>query len=128
LNFIRLLSGLCVIALSFNVQAEKVFELRTYYTHEGKLPDLLNRFEDHTLSLFEKHNMTNVGYWVPTKQANTLVYIISHESQNEAEKSWKAFIADPLWIKAYKASRLDGPLVKKLTSEFLTPTRFSPIK
>tara|TARA_R110002167_G_scaffold346853_1_gene557645 strand:- start:56 stop:388 length:333 start_codon:yes stop_codon:yes gene_type:complete len=110
------------------VQAEKVFELRTYYTHEGKLPDLLKRFEDHTLAIFEKHKITNVGYWVPSKQKNTLIYIISHESKEQADKNWQSFIADPLWKEVYAASRKNGPIVKNLTSEYLTALNFSPLK
>lgn len=117
-----------MITFSFNSQAEKVFELRTYYTHEGKLPDLLNRFDNHTLKLFEKHNMTNIGYWVPTKKQNTLIYLIAHESQEMAKENWQSFIADPVWIKAYTESRASGPIVKELTSEFLTSTKFSPLK
>ena len=41
------------------VQAQsngKVFELRTYTTNEGKLPNLLARFRDHTRRIFEKKN------------------------------------------------------------------------
>ena len=44
---------------------EKVFELRTYTTHDGKLEDLHTRFADHTMELFEKHDMENIGYWTP---------------------------------------------------------------
>ena len=46
-------------------EKNRVFEIRTYYANEGKLDALLARFRDHTVALFEKHGMTNVGYWVP---------------------------------------------------------------
>ena len=42
-----------------------VFELRTYTAPEGKLPDLNARFRNHTMRIFQKHGMSNVGYWVP---------------------------------------------------------------
>ncbi|MGJ8691657.1 MAG: NIPSNAP family protein [Thalassotalea sp.] len=128
MKLLRLIASLVIISCSFTAQANKVFELRTYYTHDGKLPDLLSRFENHTVKLFEKHQMTNIGYWLPTTQSNTLIYIISHESQAAAEKNWQAFVADPIWVKAYQASRVNGPLVKKLTSEFLMATSFSALK
>ena len=32
----------------------EIHELRTYTSHEGKLESALNRFENHTMSLFEK--------------------------------------------------------------------------
>ena len=47
---------------------EHVFELRTYTASPGKLSDLEARFRNHTVGLFEKHGMTNVGYWVPTDE------------------------------------------------------------
>lgn len=112
----------------FQAHAEKVFELRTYYTHEGKLPDLLDRFKDHTINLFEKHNMKNIGYWVPKAQKNTLIYIISHENQVQAKNNWQGFIEDPLWKSVYKSSRINGPIVKKLTSQYLNATTFSVLK
>src|ERR1700730_5873057 len=43
-----------------------VYELRVYHVNEGKLDDLLRRFRDHTVRLFEKHGMKNVAYWTPT--------------------------------------------------------------
>ena len=103
-----------------------VFELRTYTTNEGKLDDLHARFREHTMALFEKHGMHNVGYWVPVDQANTLIYLISHASLEAAEDSWQAFGADPEWRAVYQASIADGRLVKKIDSIFMTPTDYSP--
>ena len=49
----------------------EIFELRIYTTNEGKLDDLHARFRDHTTDLFEKHGMTNMGYWVPEGAKDT---------------------------------------------------------
>jgi hypothetical protein len=62
----------------------RVFEIRTYTANEGKLSDLHAPLRNHTLGLFEKHGMTNVGYWSPRDaplSSNTLIYINSHESR-----------------------------------------------
>ncbi|MEO7650762.1 MAG: NIPSNAP family protein, partial [Bryobacteraceae bacterium] len=94
--------------------AQRVFEMRTYTAMEGKLPNLQARFRDHTIKLFEKHGMKNVGYWVPQdspKSQNTLIYIISHENREQAKKNWAAFRADPVWQAAQKASEANGKLV-----------------
>src|SRR5690606_12578778 len=96
--------------------AGKVYELRTYTTHEGKLEDLHNRFRDHTNRLFEKHGMELVGYWVPMddpEASNTLIYVLAHKSRDAAEKSFNAFRNDPEWQEAYRKSHENGPLVKK---------------
>ena len=116
------------------VKAEpaRVFELRTYTTHEGRLPTLHKRFRDHTVSLFEKHGMTNFGYWTPLDKPNTLIYLLAHKSQDAAKSSFAAFRADADWDKARKASEAEagGPLTitDGVKSEFLAPTDYSPTK
>ena len=103
------------------------YELRTYYAHPGKLDDLHKRFRDHTAALFEKHGMTNIGYWVPVEnKQEALIYLLSYPSRAARDKSWKAFSADTDWKKAYEASHVNGPLVKKVESVFLQATDFSP--
>ena len=109
----------------------RVFELRTYYTNEGKLPDLQARFRNHTMKLFQKHGMKNVGYWVPQDapaSANTLIYIISHESRDAAKKSWADFVADPEWKKVREASEANGKIVSKVESVYMDATDYSPMK
>ena len=112
------------------VTETSLFELRTYTTHDGKLDDLHQRFENHTLALFEKHGMKNIGYWVPEDAGlndNTLIYILAHESREAAEKSWGAFRADPDWQAAYEESHRDGPIVKSVESVFMNRTTYSKI-
>lgn len=115
-------------SLNTNSDHHKVFELRTYTTHEGKLDDLHARFANHTMELFEKHGMENIGYWTPTDKENTLTYIVAHDSREAAEASWEAFRNDPVWQEAYEASREDGPLVEHVESIFMTSTEYSPMK
>lgn len=109
----------------------KVFELRTYTSPAGRLGDLHTRFRNHTLALFEKHGMTNVGYWQPTDGPladNTLIYIVSHDSREAAEASWKAFRSDPSWQKVRTASEANGPIVEKVESVFMKAVDYSKIK
>jgi hypothetical protein len=111
--------------------AGKVFELRTYTAPDGKLPNLQARFRDHTIRIFNKHGMKSVGYWVPqdapTKD-NTLVYIISHDSREQAKKNWADFQADPEWKKVSAESQVDGRIVSNVVSVFMDATDYSPIK
>jgi hypothetical protein len=109
----------------------RVFEKRTYTCYEGKLDALNARFRDHTVSIFKKHGMTSIGYWVPQdgpEHATTLVYIIAHESREAAKKNWEAFRADPEWQKAQKESEANGKIVAKVESVFMDPTDYSQIK
>jgi hypothetical protein len=114
-----------------NAQGQKVFELRTYIAPEGKLPNLLARFSDDTLRIFENHGMHNVAYWVPQDapaSQNTLIYVLSHDSREAAQKSWAGFRDDPEWARVSAASQVDGPIVESVTSVFLEATEFSPMK
>ena len=114
----------------------RVFEMRTYTASTGNLDNLLARFREHTLKLFEKHGMTSFGYWTPTEKKNgageKLIYMLAHKSPESAAASFKAFRADPDWIAAKKASeeKAGGSLTVQdgVKSEFLVPTDYSPSK
>ena len=109
----------------------RVFEIRTYYTLPGRLEALQTRFRDHTRRIFEKHGMTNVGYWVPQDNPaheNTLIYIISHASREQAKANWAAFVADPEWKKVAEDSQKDGKIIDRIESVFMDATDYSPIR
>ncbi len=131
---LTLIIGLAVVATppaAAQSPAGPVYELRIYTTLEGKLPALLARFRDHTVALFQKHGMENVGYWVPAdppKSQNTLYYLLRHKSREAATASWAAFRKDPDWIKAQKESEAGGKIVDKTESVFMSPTDFSKLK
>jgi hypothetical protein len=119
------------LGLSANAQGRKVFELRTYTAPDGKLDDLVARFRNDTLRIFEKHGMDNVGYWLPTDapaSSNTLIYILAHDSRDAATKSWAAFREDPEWKAVAERTQANGPIVSKVESVFLEATDFSPLK
>ena len=125
--------GLLAFAAGVSVGQEKktrVYELRTYTVLPGRLPALHKRFSEHTMKLFEKQGMKNEMYWVPTDDArkdNTLIYFVSHESQEAADKSWKAFQTDPEWIKVRDASEADGKIFAKPPERvFMKLTGYSP--
>src|SRR3982750_1923855 len=91
----------------------RVFELRTYHTPEGKLENLLTRFRDHTVDLFKKHGMTNIGYWIPTDEplkGKTLVYVLAYPNREAAKASWAAFRSDSEWKKVSAASEANGKI------------------
>jgi hypothetical protein len=129
-----LLLSVCHCVLAADDQASKparLFEMRIYTTHPGKLPDLHRRFRDHTNRIFQSHGIQLVGYWTPAEgdeAENTLVYILAYPSREAREKSWKEFAQDPQWKKAREESEKNGPIVKRVESKFLTPTDYSPLR
>jgi hypothetical protein len=121
----------CTLVASGSAAAEtgRVYELRTYTATPGNTAAMMARFRNHTLKLFEKHGMTNVGYWVPAEAkdgaADKLVYLLAYPSREAARASWRAFSADPEWQAVRKASEVNGRIVGKVESVYLTETNYS---
>ena len=107
-----------------------IYELRSYYAHPGKMGALQKRFREHTCKLFEKHGITNVGYWTNSigGRSDELVYILGFESLAQRDAAWVAFGTDPEWRAAAAESEKDGPLVHHIENRILRPTDFSPLK
>ena len=108
--------------------AQRVFELRTYTVPEDKLAPLNARFKNHTMRIFQKHNITNIGYFTPQdapKSQTTLVYLIAHPSREAAKENWSAFAKDPEWTKVAAESGVGRVMID---SVFMDPTDYSPIK
>lgn len=131
--------GVCIgwTVKPINAEADKpayVYELRTYTTNPGKLPNLHARFKDHTIKLFEKHGIKNVIYLTPIDADgkavdNKLVYLLAHKSQQAAKDSFSSFGKDPEWKAAREASEKDGKiLASPPESQFYAPTDYSPLK
>jgi len=110
---------------------DRVFELRTYVTHPGKLADLHKRFRDHTCRLFQKHGIDLIGFWVPTEKPaceDTLIYLVAFPSVEAQKKAWQAFRDDPDWKKVFAESHKNGIIVKEVKSTTMTPVDYSPIR
>jgi hypothetical protein len=132
-HFLFLLIGMMALPSLHSGRADaaevdtRCFELRTYYATPGKLDDLHARFRRHTVQLFEKHGITNIGYWTPVENAdNKLIYLLAYPSREAREKSWTEFRADPEWKAAQAASEKNGALVTRVEASFLQATDFSP--
>ena len=106
-----------------------VYELRIYHAAPGKLGELLARFRDHTIKLFDRHGMKSVAYWTPLDEpgkSNTLIYILRHPSREAAAANWKSFQDDPEWKSVKEKSEANGTLVDKVDSTYMVLTDFSP--
>jgi len=116
--------------------AERLFEMRTYTTPAKGLAAINSRFRDHTVALFAKHGISNLGYFQLAKgqaaEDETLLYFIAHKDADAAAKSWDGFRQDPAWDAARKASeeKAGGSLTVPdgVKSVYLKPTDFSPVK
>jgi hypothetical protein len=127
---VLILSGFAVGRASQPAPAH-IYELRTYTAADGKLDNVVARFRDNTVRIFNRHHMKSVGYWLPTegdKAGKTLIYILEHANHEDALKNWAEFNADPEWLKVKTESEKDGKIVTNAERVFMSPTDFSPIK
>ena len=109
--------------------SKTIYELRIYHAAPGKLPELLARFRDHTIKLFDRHGMKTVAFWTPIdepQKSNSLVYILQHPSREDAAANWKAFQDDPDWKSVKEKSEANGKLAENIDSTYLALTDFSP--
>ena len=104
-----------------------IHELRTYRVPDGRMPDILARFEKITFRIFDRHDMKVVAFWTK-KDVNELVYICEFEDEEEMKAKWDAFRADSEWVEARKKTEANGPIVSGVVSEVLEPTPFSPLR
>ena len=104
--------------------------MRVYRCVPGRLPNLLKRFENHTLKIWEKHGIRQAGFFTTViGQSNQeLTYFLAWESLAEREQKWTAFMNDPAWLSVREESEKDGQIVENIVSQLLTPTAFSLVK
>ena len=107
-----------------------IYEYRVYEAAPGKLEALNARFRNHTLGIFERHGIKNVGYWTAGvgDYSDRLIYIIGFEDEGHRERAWTAFRNDPEWNKVRSESEMDGPLVSRVFNSLLAPTDYSPLQ
>ena len=107
-----------------------IYEYRVYETLPGMLPALHARFRDHTVKIFERHGIKNIGYWTSEvgDYSDRLIYIVAFEDAAQREQAWNSFRNDPEWQKVRADSEADGLIVKRVFNTLLNPTDYSPLQ
>ncbi|WP_270934245.1 NIPSNAP family protein [Falsiroseomonas oryzae] len=107
-----------------------IHELRIYHCLPGRLPKLLERFERHTLRIWERHGIRQAGFWTvaigPSNHA--LYYLLAWQDLAERTRLWEAFRADPEWQQVMAESEKDGPILSHVENMILQPTAFSSVR
>jgi hypothetical protein len=101
-----------------------IYELRSYRTHPGKMPEFLGQFKV-VLEARLKHGKP-VGIWSSELgELNRVVHLWHYENLEHRAQVRKALMADPDWREA--AAKLP-PFMQVMESKVLIPTEFSPLR
>ncbi len=107
-----------------------IYELRRYEVAEGRMNELHERFEKHTIRLFEKFGIKPIAFWtsVNLEEKNYLTYLLEFESLDAQREAWNKFMRDEERIKIWQKSNENGKLVLNIESKTLQPTDYSMMK
>ena len=130
-QILRAFDGMPSLAVQAAAKA-RVFELRTYESNtEGSLRKKIGMFNDGEIAIFRKTGLDPVffGEMIAGPNQPCLVYMLAYESFATREANWEKFVAHPEWLKLRAQPGLsDGEIVSNITSCFLRPLPFSPVR
>lgn len=106
-----------------------MYELREYTCVPGRLPDLIRRFEDHTLGIWRRMGIRPVAFFTTYVGPSSaqLTYLLQWDSLSERELTWAAFLADPAWLEVRAATEAAGPLIDHVDNRLLQPCIMPPV-
>lgn len=101
-----------------------LIELRSYILHPGGQSMFLEMMETEGIVIEAPILGGLVGYYSSEiGELNKIVHLWAYESHDERERRRALLAADPAW-RAFVPKVL--PLIRHMSSEILTPARFSP--
>ena len=115
----------CALSSPLAAAEPPVYEMRVYYRRAGQARRPQRPVpRPHPQAVREaRHRQRRLLRAGWTNKEDKLVYFLSYPDKAARDASWKAFMADPDWKAALKASEKDGKLVAKVESKFLTADR-----
>lgn len=127
--------GLAGIGWGVSAQpaADQVFELRIYEAMPGKRDALSDRFHEHTMGMFAKAGMTNVGYWTASPgdaSEDLFVYMLSYPSRAARDDMWRRLGENPDFQREVISEEQSEELklVETIDARLLVPTEYSPLR
>lgn len=110
--------------------SDGIYELRTYTVAPGKVNEVIDELR-HAAEGFERHGVTNVGYWVPSDPPHsetTVIYMLKFDTREERAQKFEDFRTDPEWRRVFEEYNKDGRIVANVDSLMLEATDYSPLQ
>jgi heme-degrading monooxygenase HmoA len=96
-----------------------ILEHRDYLAAPGRGDDLLRRFVDGTLEIFDAHGIEIVSFGRDAADPDRLTYVVRWSDVDAMERGWKAFAADEAWTRLKAETERDGPIVERIDRRVL---------
>ena len=95
-----------------------IYELRRYEVAQGRMDELIERFNLHTIRLFKKHGITPVMFLgVSETSPNIFSYFVSFSDRAAQKDAWNSFIEDRERVAIWDESNKNGKLVTDIQSD-----------
>jgi short subunit dehydrogenase-like uncharacterized protein len=86
-----------------------IYELRVYRVVQGRMADLLTRFEHQTVPIMVRHGFVQAGFWTTiVGRSEQLTYLLAWESLAQRQEQWAAFESDAEWLAIRKSTEENG--------------------
>lgn len=117
--------------LTVPMKGQRILQLRTYEspTHAAHIRKV-EMFHSGEFAIFAKTGSGNVFFAddLIGNRGPSLTYMLAHKDLAAMDANWKAFLADPDWVKlAHDPKFSSEPIVSTVDNLVLTPTAYSQI-
>lgn len=101
-----------------------LYELRIYTILEGRMDAIQQRFERHTLGIFERLGIKVADFWIDQTGHPKLYYVIEYKNMEDRQLKWGTFVQDPEWVEVKRKSEESGPIIEKIEEIFMRRAEF----
>lgn len=94
-----------------------IFEVREYVAVPGRLPAIIDLFNNHTAPTFIRYDMELVSAGrtlIGENSFGELVYTLRFADLAELESKWTQMLSDPDWQEAFADAERDGALIQTM--------------
>lgn len=75
-----------------------LYEIRHYGLFAGKFDEMVERFKEVNLPLFEKYGITLVKAWSDPEKGDRFSFLMSYEDLDARTAAWEKYHQDPVYL------------------------------
>lgn len=95
-----------------------IYEVRHYHLNEGRFDDMIARFREVNLPLFEKYGIKVDQTWEHIGKDDLFSFIMSFDSEESRQQAWDGYHSDPVFLAGREAQK---EIIEKIDWYVLRP-------